>query len=111
MSARGPLPMILLIAVQGLDLALHAATGGIEPIRAISNTIIVSGAIAAVLVPFRSGPLIFITGLVYLALNLLFLSQHGLTNPDTNAPRLPLVIFVIGSLVLLVRLRRRLISP
>ena len=45
---------------------------------------------------------------VYLAMNILFLVQFGLVNPNTGGLRVPLFVFVFGSLALAAWQLRRL---
>ena len=106
---RALVPLTLLIGLQVVDLILHAATGGIEPIRAASNVVVVFGAAASVFAKRHSRRSLIIAALLYFALNLAFLLQHGLTNPATASLRIPLFGFVIGSLVLTSWVRRRLV--
>ena len=110
MKARVRIPLLLLIGLQGLDVALHAATGQLETMRIASNAILCLGAITAAFAAMRVANVIVATGLIYLTLNVAFLAQHGFVNAATGAPRLPLFIFVGGSLLLLTWLWRRLKS-
>ncbi len=96
------LPLGLLIAVQMFDIAVHIATGQVEPLRIASNIVIVAGAFAAMrLAPGAARSAVWIGGLGYLALNLVFLAVFGLTNPATETVRVPLFVFVAVSLALL----------
>ena len=96
-----------LIALQMLDVAVHVATGQVEPLRLLSNLVIGAGASAWVFVPALRGPtLLWASGAVYLGLNGLFLAREGLVNPTTEALRIPLFAFVLLSLLLLAWLRR-----
>ena len=110
MNNQTLIPVILLLALQGVDLILHAATGGIEPIRAVSNGIISVGAIVALFAFGLNRQAILLAAIVYVALNLAFLAQHGLVNPSTGSPRIPLFGFVVGSLALIAWLRRRILT-
>lgn len=92
-------PLLCLLAWQGLDVAAHVATGQVEPLRIIASVVLLAGVVAATRVTQRRSVLIgAVAG--YLVLNLLFLASHGLFNPVTNAPRLPLFGFVGISFVL-----------
>ena len=101
-------PLALLIGLQGLDVLVHAAAGQLEAIRVASNAIISVGAISSALGLMRARIAIYFLGLIYLALNLVFLVQNGVINPATDALRLPLIGFVILSLLLLAWMTRRL---
>ncbi len=73
-----------LILVQLFDAVIHIATDQLEPIRITANVIIIVWIIAAltgwIQDRFRSSSLAAIG--VYLLLNLVFLAQNGLTNPE-----------------------------
>lgn len=107
MTVRVLIALAALIGLQALDVILHIATGQFEPIRILSNAVLVAGAVAGVVVTPRSTPLLVVAGGLYLALNAVFVLQHGLVNPATDALRLPLFVFVAGSLVLAAWLGRR----
>ncbi|MEW9918647.1 hypothetical protein AB2B41_03475 [Marimonas sp. MJW-29] len=108
MSARFPILLFLLLGLQGLDVLVHVATGQFEPLRVASNSVIAIGAILFTSATRGRTTVALGAGLAYIALNALFLVQHGIVNPDTGAVRLPLFGFVLGSLVLLVWLVQRL---
>ena len=103
------IPLGLLIALQILDIVVHVATMQVEPIRVTSNLIITAGAI---LVFLNTGEkprmVITLAAAAYLLLNLLFLAQHGLLNPSTEALRTALFLFVFLSMALVYWSRRRL---
>lgn len=80
---------------------MHVATDQFEPIRVVSNIIVAAGAVTILFVPRLARPLGLAAGLSYLLLNVVFLAQHGMTNPTTEALRLPLFVFVALTLVLL----------
>ncbi|MEO0591883.1 MAG: hypothetical protein AAFZ11_15180 [Pseudomonadota bacterium] len=94
------LPLILQLVLQALDIAVHAATDQIEPLRVASNAVLGLAALVAA----RSGrfarPLLVGASVAYLALNIWFLFQFGLVNPNTGGVRYPLFVFVFGSLAL-----------
>lgn len=102
------LSFALLTGLQLVDVIVHIATGQVEPTRITSNVIISAGAIAALFSPFRSTQLVLVTSTLYLVLNLAFLLQNGVANPATGALRIPLFIFIVGSLVLAAWYRQRL---
>lgn len=106
MTARPLAPLALLVALQVLDVLVHVATGQFEPLRVTGNVIISAGAAAAaVSSSLRIGAAL--AGAVYLGLNVVFVGQHGMVNPATEAVRFPLFGFVLGSLVLLAWLLAR----
>lgn len=108
MDRRLLLPLGLLGAWQLLDVAVHVATGQVEPLRIASNVIILVGAFAAArLAPPQADRMLFAAGGIYVALNVLFVAQYGLINPATDALRIPLIGFVLASLVLLTWQRAR----
>ncbi|MEO1043356.1 MAG: hypothetical protein AAFX52_13825 [Pseudomonadota bacterium] len=94
-------PLLLLIVVQALDLFVHVAVGELEPIRVMSNVIIVLGGVIT-LASFASRLLAAaLAGFLYLLLNVLFLVDQGWIKPATGAPRIPLIVFVATSLLIL----------
>ena len=107
MGHPGLLPLFLLGAAQVIDAGVHLATDQVEPVRLISNGVILAGGALAARLPSRAAPVTLGAGLVYLALNLAFVAANGLTNPVTDAPRLPLLGFVAVSLGLLHLLKQR----
>ena len=103
------IPLVLLIVLQILDVVVHVATQQIEPIRITSNAVLSAGALAAVLLAVSASRFaIPLAVTAYLVLNLLFLAQHGTVNPTTEALRLPMFVFVLGSLGLSHWLRLRI---
>ena len=96
----GLLPLILQLVSQALDSVLHAATDQLEPLRVASNLILGLAAVIGARPGRLARPLILVASGAYLALNILFLFQYGLVNPNTGGLRYPLFAFVIGSLAL-----------
>lgn len=95
-------PFLLLIAVQIVDVAIHVATDQIEPLRIASNIVISAAALVwSTFPPLRQPWVIWGAGVVYLALNMLFLGRFGLINPATESLRIPLFVFVAASVALL----------
>lgn len=95
------LPLALLIGLQIMDVAVHVAAQQIEPIRITSNAIIALGAIIAVLGAASVSRLVLLlSAAAYFVLNAVFLIQNGVVNPATASPRIPLFVFVFGSLLL-----------
>lgn len=99
-------PVVFLLLLQGLDIALHAATGQVEPMRVTSNGVIALGAIASIVASNVSKSILLVAGLAYLLLNAVFLLQHGVINPQTEALRVPLFGFMVLSLVLVLWMTR-----
>lgn len=97
----------LLAGWQALDVAVHVATDQIEPIRILSNLLILTSVGTARRLPSARHLVLLGGGFAYLALNLVFVAQHGLVNPDTGQMRGALFAFVIVSLGLLWLLARR----
>ncbi len=86
---------IAIILVQLIDFVVHAGTDQIERTRIAASLIMVFWVLR---VP--NNPSATYTGLaslgIYLALNLFFLWQNGLTNPAAGgALRIPLFVFVV----------------
>ena len=108
MTRKLILPLALLIVFQIIDIAVHVATGQIEPLRITSNAVITLGVFSAIFVPTRASLIILSSGLAYLALNVVFLLHEGLINPNNGSLRIPLFVFVIGSLLLAAWLHRQI---
>ncbi len=92
-----------IILVQLFDAVIHIATDQLEPIRITANVIIIVWIIAAltgwIKERFRNASLAAIG--VYVLLNLVFLAQNGLTNPEQgNAPRTVFFLLVILTVAL-----------
>ena len=94
------LPLILQLVLQALDIVLHAATNQLEPLRVASNILLGLAAIVAARSSRFARPILLGASGAYLALNVLFLFQYGLVNPNTGGVRYPLFAFVSGSLAL-----------
>jgi hypothetical protein len=96
-SGKSKILGILVIVVQLFDIIIHAATDQLEPLRVISNLIILIWVALLLVDKFWeraiSLALVFIGA--YLGLNLIFLALEGLTNPNTGALRSMLFILVI----------------
>jgi len=94
---------VVIILIQLLDIVIHVATDQAEPIRIVSNIVIVAWTIAAMAgwlkERFQHVSLASIG--IYLILNLIFLAQNGLTNPeqgDALRTMLFLLVFLTISL-------------
>lgn len=101
-------PLGLLIGLQVIDVSVHVATGQVEVLRILANLVIGLGAVVSVRGAGAVGVMLVGSGLVYLLLNLVFLAQNGVVNPQTGSLRLPLFVFVVGSLLLLGWISRKL---
>ena len=96
----------LLIVLQGTDVALHIATDQFEPIRIIASAALcIVGAVIVWRPTVRSVGAV-LGGLIYSSLNFFFLLENGVINPNTDALRIPLFVFIVGSIALLVLLAR-----
>lgn len=108
MTSRLALPFALLVAVQILDIAIHVVADQVEPIRIVSNAVIVAGGMIGLWLRTRSGLALAGATAMYLALNLVFLANEGPINPMTGTTRIPLFLLVLASLALVSWLRQRL---
>ena len=104
-----------IVLVQLFDAVIHIATDQLEPIRITANVIIIVWIIAAltgwIKGRFRSSFLAAIG--VYLLINLIFLTQNGLTNPEqggTLRTTLFLLVFLTVTLSALFTFRTPAIS-
>ena len=101
--------LVALAGVQLIDIAFHLATGQPEVLRIIASSVIVVAAVVSRAVP--AGTAVLVAGAaIYLVLNVVFLTEAGLMNPTTGAPRIPLFVFISMTLVTAVALgfvRRR----
>ncbi len=95
--------IIAIALLQLLDIALHAATNQLEPLRVSSNLVILLW--LAVTAVGRSGDkfqwLAWASTGTYLLLNLVFLATEGITNPEQGgALRVALLLFVAITVIL-----------
>lgn len=93
---------IAVVAVQVLDIFIHAATDQMEILRVTSNIVILLWLAVLYLGKLRSSSLFASLGTIglYFALNLVFLAREGLTNPEQGgAPRIALFILVFLTVV------------
>jgi hypothetical protein len=97
---------LAIIALQLFDAAIHVATAQAEPIRILSNLVMVTW---VALSWKKSKSWGWLALLAYLGLNSWFLLQEGLTNPNqNNEPRILLLLLVAASSVLsVIKLRQR----
>ena len=75
---------VVIILIQLIDIVIHVSTDQAEPIRIASNIVIIVWTIAALAgwlkARFRNISIAAIG--TYLVLNIIFLAQNGLTNPE-----------------------------
>ena len=103
----------LIVGVQLIDVAVHVAVDQVEPVRVLSNLVLVGsmgaavgynpgivGGLTASDTPVGRLALVAMGSLVYLALNVWFVYEQGWVNPATERLRLPLFGFVGISLAL-----------
>jgi len=104
---------LAIIVIQLFDIAIHAASNQLEPLRVTSNAIIliwliavIAGKISGKFVPVAGGSI----G-AYLLLNMLFLALEGVTNPNQGGELrgmlFLLVIVTVGLSSLLTVLRKQ----
>lgn len=108
-------PLIVITAgIQILDISVHAATNQLEILRVSSNIIILAWLITLILnkADKKSRLYSYASLSLYLLLNILFLTQEGLTNASQGGDlRIALILFMLATIVLsivLVRLVARL---
>lgn len=92
-----------LISIQILDILVHVLTNQFEMIRVISNCCVIGW----VLIYFTSVNRVVlklissVTLCIYIILNVLFLFENGIVNPITQGVRLPLILFVLLTCILM----------
>ena len=94
---------VVIILIQLFDVIIHVATGQPELIRIISNMIIVVWVVVVLAgwLKDRFQSISFATIGTYFVLNLIFLAQNGLTNPEQgDAPRTTLFVLVFLTVTL-----------
>lgn len=103
-----------LISIQVLDILTHVLTNQFEMIRVISNFCVIGW----VLLQFTSfhrrvfNLLTSVTLSIYIILNALFIFENGLINLTTQSVRLPLILFVsLTLLLMIVLIIRRTYEP
>ncbi len=96
------LPILLLLALQAIDIGLHIATDQFELIRTVSSLVAAGGALLMLPLARQTTAIGIISGAGYLLLNGIFLAQNGLTNPATETLRFPLFGFIALTLLLMI---------
>ncbi|MEO1564199.1 MAG: hypothetical protein AAFR98_12245 [Pseudomonadota bacterium] len=94
------------IAVQVFDIGLHVAVNEVEPLRVLSNLVLIAGASFGALAQQNWRPVIWTAALAYVILNLAFVAIYGLVNPETGINRAPLFVFMAVSLWLTYRVEQ-----
>lgn len=102
---------IAIVLVQLFDVAIHAATDQLEPLRVASNVVILVWAALALSGRFDARFRIAVASIgAYLALNVLFLAREGVTNPaqggEFRTMLFLLVLLTTALSVLVIALRR-----
>ena len=107
---------IIIAVIQLFDIAIHAATNQLEPLRVASNVIILGWLVAVVSGKINEKIMQVSVGSIgaYLTLNIIFLALEGVTNPNQGGELrviLFLLVFLTATLsTLLTHLFRRDIS-
>lgn len=104
------LPIMLLLALQAVDVGLHMATDQFELMRTAASVLAAGGAISMLFLARQAQWIGWISAGGYLVLNVLFLAQNGIENPATGALRLPLFGFVALTVIFIVWCIRRAVS-
>lgn len=94
---------IIIELVQFIDIVIHVAVDQVEPIRITSNIVLLVWVMGTLLNWFgeRLRAVSLAAVGLYLLLNLIFLIQNGLTNPEQgDAPRTALFLLVMVSVVI-----------
>ena len=103
-----------IIIIQLFDIVIHAATDQLEPLRVVSNLIIMVWIVIVLKGKFieRIFPLALGSIGFYLVFNLIFLIREGMTNPNTGEARTMLFLLVllttVLSIVLIIQLKKKL---
>jgi len=105
-----------IIIIQLFDIVIHAATDQLEPLRVVSNLIIMVWIVIVLKGKFieRIFPLALGSIGFYLVFNLIFLIREGMTNPNTGEARTMLFLLVllttVLSIVLIIQLKKKLVK-
>ncbi len=88
---------VIIILVQLFDIAIHAATDQLEPLRVTSNLIILAWIFVLLSGKLGKKTKSVTLGSIgaYLGLNLIFLALEGFSNPNTGELRSTLFLLVI----------------
>lgn len=94
---------IIIILIQLFDAIIHIATDQLEPIRVISNVVVIAWVVAILAgwLGERLRQISFGAIGAYLALNLIFLAQYGLTNPEQDGALRTMLFLLVGLTVVL----------
>lgn len=93
----------IIIAIQILDILVHLLTNQFELIRVISNTVVILWVIILQLNLHKIVLNLLTTIMIsiYIILNGLFLLANGIYNPNNQSLRIPLLLFVLSSVILI----------
>lgn len=91
------------IAVQLVDIGIHIAADEVEPMRVLSNAVLIIGVSLGVFASQNGRMVILGSALIYVVLTLVFVALFGLVNPVSGVSRVPLFAFVALSLWLTYR--------
>lgn len=92
---------IAVTLIQLADIAIHVATDQAEPIRIASNVFILLGLALGVFRKVNRTVTAVGSICIYLAMNVWFVAQYGLTNPQQGGqPRTALILLVLLTVVL-----------
>lgn len=103
---------LIIVVVQLFDIAIHAASDQLEPLRVASNVIVLLWVVAVVAgwLRGRFRPISITAISTYLLLNLIFLAQEGVTNPNQGGAlrtTLFLLVFLTMALSTLLTVQHR----
>jgi len=87
-----------ILVIQLFDIAIHAATDQIEPLRVASNLIVMAWVALVMAGIIREKVVLAVFGSVgtYLALNGLFLLREGVTNPAQGGELRVTLLLLVG---------------
>ncbi len=93
-----PALRIAIIVIQLFDIVIHVASGQAEPLRILSNLVIIGWLLLYNQLAPRFSQLSLVAIAVYLLLNAIFLFQHGVTN--AGSPRIVMFVLVLLTTIL-----------
>lgn len=95
--SKGAKTIGIIILLQVFDIAIHAATHQLEPLRVVSNLVILAW--IALMMTGKLGEILKSVALgamgAYLGLTVIFVALEGVTNPKTGALRGMLFLLVL----------------
>ena len=90
-----------LVLIQSVDVAVHLIAGMLETLRISASVMLVVGAWMILTSPNGAPSVGVANAFAFLVLNGVFVAVQGITNPQTGNLRLPMMLFVVASLVTL----------